>query len=233
MYFNDGHFSVSMSDFKWSHRNVQCWNDKGSEFNSPTNKPAALTTCIHMAQYHTSTLLRLRGPITCVIKDRCLSCLLTWTFPVKEWTGDPPTPRQHISRKARPSASLEQVLTVTMIVFSVKTREVVSHYALLFFRSLCFVCGGLDVVIQTWPGARHVCGHFASEPWRKTRVERADFRTDPFFPLPVYLLPATMNGPRDFLPVFLTLPSVLPQGHCSPFPTPAPVLIKHNLKISV
>lgn len=92
VYFNDRHFSVSMSDFKWSHRNAPCWTDKGSEFNSPTNKPAALTTRLHMIQYHTSTQLRLKGPITCVIKDHCLSCLLTWTFPIKEWPSKLPTP---------------------------------------------------------------------------------------------------------------------------------------------
>lgn len=92
MYFNDRHFSVSMSDFRWSHRNAPCWNDKGSEFNSPTNKPAALTTCVHMTHYHTFTRLRLRGPITCVIKDHCLSCLLTLTFTRKELTSAPPPP---------------------------------------------------------------------------------------------------------------------------------------------
>lgn len=42
-----------------------------------------------------------------------------------------------------------------------------------------------------------------------------------------------MNGPCDFLPVFLTLGSVLPQGHCSPIPHPLPMLIKLSLKISV
>lgn len=153
--------------------------------------------------------------------------------PGKSGRVSPPPTSWHFSRKARPSASLEHVLIVTTIVFSVKTREVISHYTLFCFHSLCFVCGGLDVVIQTWPGARHVCRHFAWEPWRKTRVERADFRTDPLFSLPVHFLPASMNGPCYFLPVFLTLGSVLPQGHFSPFPTPAPVLIKHNLKICV
>lgn len=59
---------------------------------------------------------------------------------------------------------------------------------LFCFNLLCFFRGGLDVVIRTWPGARHVCRHLASERCRKPRVERADFRTDPPFSLPVPLL---------------------------------------------
>lgn len=177
--FNDRHFSVSMSNFKWSHRNPPCWNHEGSEFNNPTNKPAALTTCVHMTQYHTTTLLGLRGPITCVIKDHCLSCLLTWTSPIKEWMSEPPPPLSNTfqgktNHPPLASASLEHVLIVTIIVFSVKTWEVIPLYMLFCFCTRCFVCGALAVVIQTWPVARHVCGHLASEWRRKTTVERAD-----------------------------------------------------------
>lgn len=79
-----------------------------------------------MTQYHTTTLLGLRGPITCVIKDRCLSCLLTWTSPIKEWTSALPPPLSNTFQgKANhpplASASLEHVLIGTIIVFSVKT----------------------------------------------------------------------------------------------------------------
>lgn len=87
----DRHFSVtakigplSMSNCKWSHRDISHRKHQRSKFNNPTNKPAVLTACFHMTQYHTATLLVLEGPITCVINDCCLSCLLTRTSLVKE-----------------------------------------------------------------------------------------------------------------------------------------------------
>lgn len=154
VYINDRHFIVSMSNFKWSHRNALCWNHERSEFNNRTNKPAALTTCFHMTQYHTTTLLGLMGPITCVIKDHCLDWRLTWTSPIKEWTSRPPpalSSRFHgkINLPLLASASLEYVLIETTIVFSVKMWEVISQ-DMFCSPTLCLVCGGLDVVM--WPG---------------------------------------------------------------------------------
>lgn len=152
VYINDRHFIVSMSDFKWSHRNALCWNHERSEFNNRTNKPAALTTRFHVTQYHTTTLLGLRGPITCVIKDHCLDCRLTWTSPIKEWTSRPLTPlsstfQGKINLPLLASACLEHALIAMTIVFSVKTWEVISHDMLFCFHTLCLVCGGLDVVM--------------------------------------------------------------------------------------
>lgn len=235
VYINDRHFIVSMSNFKWSHRNALCWNHERSEFNNRTNKPAALTTRFHVTQYHTTTLLGLRGPITCVIKDHCLDCRLTWTSPIKEWTSRPPPPLS--SRfQGKPSA-------ISVCWFRARidcndhrfqwenVRSDISRHVVLLSHALLGLwwSGCCNV---TWPGARHVCEHLASEQWRKTRVER-DCRPEPPFSLRVPLLPVSINGPCDFLPVFWPWDQCCLRVIAAPSPPPLPVLIKLSLKISV
>lgn len=86
----------------------------------------------------------------------------------------------------------------------------------------CFPSSGLDVVIHTWTGAKHVCRHLRQT--EKNKSEKSGFFPFPllvvcsvypppppfppsrFQPLP--LCSKCINVSRDFLPVVLTLRSL-------------------------
>lgn len=114
---------------------------------------------------------------------------------------------------------------------------------------------GLDVVIHTWRGAKHICRHLRQTGLRKNKSEKnRSWSRSLSAPLPlrVRLCPSptplsprlspSFSGSCDFLPVVLTLRSVCLRVSVTPLHRPLPpitttttttMLIKHNLEILV
>lgn len=102
---------------------------------------------------------------------------------------------------------------------------------LLSHPDSCFPCSGLDVVIHTWTGAKHVCRHLRQTDWEKQ--EKKKNRSHPFIPLlhlsvysSVFVCVSLPPTPTLFefewlmwLPSCCFDPGVsLPQGQCIPSP---------------